>query len=198
VESIVLLTAPGILFALCVSHELIVVLMGQKWAGVAPIFAILALGGLYQPINNSTGWLFMSQNRTREMRNWGLISSASFVISFIVGLPWGPVGVAACYIAVGALQCPALWWLTTRSGPVSLSHMLAALAPYGVAAAVTGGAIFGLQLVMPQTPLLLLLAAPAYAIFIAVLALFPASRAALGDFLRQGLSMLAPLKARFA
>ena len=136
-ETICMLTYPGVAFALVSSHDLINVVLGPKWDGVAPIFSVLAIGAFFAPISNSTGWLFITQDRTAEMRNWGVLSSLLFVMSFIVGLHWGVLGVASCYIAVGALQGPMVWWAATRRGPVDLRSLLGGLAPYGVALMVT-------------------------------------------------------------
>ena len=102
VEIMMILTYPGILFGIITSHTLITTVMGERWAGVAPIFAVLGLGALYQPVSFSTGWLFTSQGRAREMRNCGIVSSSFFVASFAIGLHWGPLGVAIAYIIAGA------------------------------------------------------------------------------------------------
>src|SRR4029077_8814318 len=64
--------------------------------GKAPGF-----GASFVPIGNSTGWLFITQDRTREMRDLLV-----FMISFVVGLLWGALGVAISYIAFGVLQGP--------------------------------------------------------------------------------------------
>jgi len=86
IEVILLLTYPGVVFAVCTSHQLIVTVLGDRWSGAVPIFAVLGVGALFAPIGNSTGWLFITQERTREMRNWGTLSSLLFTVSFVVGL----------------------------------------------------------------------------------------------------------------
>lgn len=136
-ETIILLTYPSIAVTGVGSKLVIYTVLGSKWHAVAPIFQVLAIGALFAPVSNSTGWLFTTQNRTREMRNFGLFSSLAFVGSFIVGLPWGIQGVANAYIATGCVQGPLIWYAATRKGPVSFGTLLRALSPYAFSIAIT-------------------------------------------------------------
>ena len=185
-EKILLLTYPGVVFAVCASHQLIVTVLGDRWSGVAPIFAVLGVGALFAPIGNSTGWLFITQERTREMRNWGTLSSLLFSVSFVVGLPWGAFGVAVSYVAVGTFQGPLIWWVATRRGPVTLPQLLAALYPCAMAAATTALAEVVLGRILPVgLPSLALLFIIAYSTFLSVLACLPRGRALLRDVAMQ-------------
>ncbi len=186
-ETVLLLTYPGMAFALVSSDLLIPTVLGPQWAGVSPIFSILALGGFFAPVSNSAGWLFVTQGRTREMRDWGFVSSAMFVLSFVAGLRWGAIGVAACYIGVGAvIQGPMIWWASTRRGPVGLSSLLASLAPCLVALLVTLATERGLQAALPADALsLAILAAAAYPSFVAGLLATGSGRRALRAVQRQ-------------
>ena len=185
-EVILLLTYPGTVVALVASHMLVVTMLGPQWAGAAPIFQILAIGPFFAPISNSTSWLFMTQNRTREMRNYGLASSIAFVLSFIIGLPWGVVGVAACYIGAGVIQGPIIWFAATRKGQVSFSDLIKALTPYLVALAITIPLIWLMSLRLPAG--LVSLAAmivAAYGVFALAMLLTRPGRMALADVVGQ-------------
>ena len=187
IEIIMALTYPGVIFAVCASRQLIAVALGPRWLDVSPIFAVLGLGALLAPIGYSTGWLFITQDRTREMRNWGMISSASYVASFVIGLPWGPLGVAACYTAVGVVQAPFLWRLATRCGPVGFWHLVGAVLPCLAAAGAAALADLALQrLLAPGLVTLAILLAAAYATFVAALACAPRGRRILSDSLAEG------------
>ena len=194
-ETVLLLTYPGVIFAVIWSEKLIVTVLGARWIEAAPIFAILGIGGLFAPISSSTGWLFITQNRTREMRNCGALSSAAFVLSFIVGLPWGVIGVAGCYIAVGAVQGPLVWWAATRHGPVSFGRLMRALYPYALAGVVTAIAEYGLrQMAIAPIPGLILGLAAAYVVFVAVLLVTPGGRQAFRDVRNQMASLTSRLR----
>lgn len=196
-EAICLLTFPGVVFAMVSSKLLIDTVLGSRWDGVAPIFSVLAIGAFFAPISNSTGWLFITQDRTREMRNWGVVSSAMFVLSFILGLRWGAQGVANSYVAVGALQGPLIWWAVTRRGPLSFVQLLSGLFPHGVALAVTIVGQIALQRVLPYKPwALIALGAAAYPVFVLGLGTTVGGRQAIRDVAHQARDLLGRLKLR--
>ena len=118
-ESLLLITIP-LMAVVYVTRDLCVeVLLGPQFRDSVPIFAWLGVAACFQPFMSTLGWLLISQGRTREMFQWSIFASAVSVISFLAGLPWGPVGVAACYVvASGLIHLPTLVYWTTRSGPV--------------------------------------------------------------------------------
>ena len=176
-ETILILTYPGVVFAIVWSHELIETVLGSRWVGVAPIFAVLGVGALLGAIGNSTGWLFITQERTRELRNQGIVSAIWFTASFVVGLPWGPLGVATSYIAAGCIQGPVVWWRAMRRGPVRVADLLKALYPCALGAVAAAFLEIGLKRVVPSSPMtLILMFVTAYAAFIGALVALPRGR----------------------
>lgn len=102
--------------------------LGDHWTGSVAIFQWLAVGLLLKPLLNTTGWLFISQGRTREMLNWGVMGSVIAGISFVVGLPWGALGVAISYTLTDLfVRAPILLRLAGHTGPVSTRDMLSCL-----------------------------------------------------------------------
>ncbi|RCS22209.1 lipopolysaccharide biosynthesis protein [Phyllobacterium salinisoli] len=119
------ITIPGIAALTLTSGQVVGILFGERWLPVAPIFAWLGIAGLIQPVSSTTGWIFICQGRTKTMFRWGLYSSLTTVLSFIVGLQWGAVGVAAAYAISGyVLRVPVLAVLVKRVGPVSATDFL--------------------------------------------------------------------------
>ncbi|MFC3215667.1 lipopolysaccharide biosynthesis protein [Novosphingobium panipatense] len=186
-ETVILLTYPSILVTGVASQLVIYTVLGAKWYAVAPIFQVLAIGALFAPVSNSTGWLFTTQNRTREMRNYGLLSSLAFVASFVVGLPWGIQGVANAYIATGCVQGPLLWYAATRRGPITFNALLRALIPYALGAIVTSGTVWlsARYLAASWTNVVLLLAI-GHLVFWVTVAATPRGRATLNTLLDEG------------
>lgn len=169
-ELVIILTFPVSLFALITRKQLILTLLGPRWVAVAPIFGILAVGALFAAISGSTMWLLVSQGRSREIRNYSLVSAIGFVLGIICGLPWGPVGVAAGYIAVGLIQGPAVWSLVTRAGPVDRLAFWSALIPHTLACLPVVGAILLLQQFLPTGwASLLFMFLASYAVFLLAL-----------------------------
>jgi len=168
------------------ARPLVETVLGARWSGVAPIFAVLALATLFQPISGTMGWLFITQNRTRELRNWSLFSSTLIVASFVVGLRWGPVGVACGYVAMSAALTPPMWWYCTRVGPLSLRELLLGLAPYAVATIVSIGAeALLMQTIHSRGVALGVGALLAYPVFALALAPMRRGREAMSDAIAQ-------------
>lgn len=131
------ITVPGIAALTIAAEPVVSILFGARWLPVAPIFAWLGIAGLMQPVSSTTGWIFICQGKTRTMFRWGIYSALTTVLSFVVGLKWGAVGVAAAYAISGyVLRLPVLAVLMQRVGPVSSIDFLMVQALLIVAAAV--------------------------------------------------------------
>jgi PST family polysaccharide transporter len=129
------------------SSELVLeVFLGADWIAAAPIASAFGLLLFTQPIGNATGWLFISQGRTRQMFQWGLVGSSLSAASFFGGIPWGPEGVAISYAVSGVLvRLPAVGWWVTRSGPVSIRDLVGIVAPFAPAAVSSSFVLWGLR-----------------------------------------------------
>lgn len=191
-EAVLLLTYPGLIFALVTNKQLILLLLGPKWAGISPIFAVLVLDAFVAPIGGSMGWLFVSQGRTREMRNWGIASSLLFVACFAVGLHWGPTGVAGGYVTAGIIEICVLWRVARRTGPLQGQSFLALIHPYLISGAVTLGLLYALTTALtPGWTTLILSALAAHILFIVTMAALPQGRRCLRDVWAQLRRLLA-------
>lgn len=181
-EALLLLLYPGLIFMLLNSHTLVNVALGPRWAGVAPIFQWLGLDAFIAPLSYSMGWLFVSQGRTTELRDWSVPTSVLFVCAFAVGLRWGPEGIAAGYAAASFGEISYLWRVATRSGPLRGRDFWASLAPFLFCIATTCAVLAGVTTMLPGTVARLFVSlALAYATFTASLALFPRGRALLSE-----------------
>ncbi|MBD1906878.1 lipopolysaccharide biosynthesis protein [Trichocoleus sp. FACHB-6] len=131
VEKLLMLTMPIMVFMIATSDWLVQLLLGSQWGETSRIFALLGIAGLIQPLANSTGWLFMSQDRAHDMFKWGFIGGTTAIVSFVAGLPWGAAGVAASYSLVWICVCmPLLFWFVGRTGPVRTIDFYRVLAPF--------------------------------------------------------------------
>jgi O-antigen/teichoic acid export membrane protein len=108
----------GLLFAL--SRQLTLVVLGPKWEHAAVIFAGFTIAALCMPPATASTWLFASQGRGKDWLVTSSLMSGVALTSFIVGLPFGPAGVAIVYSAAGLLVgLPLLYHLAGRQGPVT-------------------------------------------------------------------------------
>lgn len=92
-----LLTAPLMFGLWSVRAPFIESLLGSGWSEAATIIGWLAPVGYLQSMVSTTGSLLAATGRTDILRNLGLANSAIFVISFVLGLWGGAVGVAQAY-----------------------------------------------------------------------------------------------------
>jgi len=192
---------PGLLTAVVFSASFVRILLGPGWSEVAPIFAWLGLATLHQVLTNTLGWLMVSQGRARPLVVLGAYSCVTTVAAFIVGLPYGALGVAAAYVITDyVLRLPVAWWIATRNGPVSLADLLRAALPHVLAAAVTGAALLGVARLMPAPGVveLALLTVAAYAVYLGLLLLFPGKRALAGIVRDKGVAFLKRRRMRLA
>jgi len=107
-------------FLFALAHPITLVMLGQKWAQASTIFAGFTFLALYFPLANVTNWLLTSQGRGKDLFLQTSIAAVLTALSFVVGLPFGPVGVAMSFSLSGLLiRLPILYFNVGRKGPVS-------------------------------------------------------------------------------
>jgi O-antigen/teichoic acid export membrane protein len=130
-----LLSMPLVALMIGASDWIIGVVLAPEWAGVSVLFALLGVAGLLEPISSTTGWLFVADGRTGEQFRWGFISTGLTVAAIMVGMFWGPVGVAASYGISGLLiRTPLLFWYVGRGGHVRAADLYRCTAPFAITA----------------------------------------------------------------
>jgi O-antigen/teichoic acid export membrane protein len=177
-------TMPAVMFLIVMSAEVIRVALGPQWSPAGQIFALLGIAALTQPVTTSTGWLYVSQGRGRDMFVWGVVASTITAFGIVLGLPWGASGVAACYTLSNVVMIPLLCWFVGRKGPVQARDIYrATAAPAGVSLCVLAGLLIVRPLITNLGPFLRLACGltAAGAIMAVALPTLPAGRQAWGD-----------------
>ena len=109
---------------LALARPITLVLLGPKWEQAAVIFAGFTVAAFCVPLANASAWLFISQGRGREMFVTQLINACAVVVSFVVGLPFGPVGVAMAFSVSNLLvRIPIYYFNAGRRGPVRTADL---------------------------------------------------------------------------
>jgi O-antigen/teichoic acid export membrane protein len=123
-EAIALTTFFSGALTLALARPLTLVLLGPKWEQAAAIFAGFTIAALCIPLANASVWLFTSQGRGRDMLLSQSINSCAIFVSYIIGLPFGPVGVAVTFSIFGPLiRIPVAFFLAGRRGPVKTADL---------------------------------------------------------------------------
>jgi PST family polysaccharide transporter len=161
---------------------------GEKWLFTVPLFQWLGVSLLVKPISYSCGWLFVSQGRTQELWRWGILASVLAVGSFIAGLPWGAVGVAASYGLLDLfVRAPILFWWIGRSGPVKTSDLMRLAVPAWICAAAVALSLVGLRKLLgatfPSYFGLPIAAVLSLAVAVALMLAMPSTRGSLSDIM---------------
>jgi O-antigen/teichoic acid export membrane protein len=184
-EKVTLVTMPGIALMVATADWVVLVVLGPQWVEAGRIFALLGVAALLQPVTNTTGWLFITQGRTREMFRWAPIGAGLVVAAIVAGLPWGAAGVATAYSVVWVLlMTPLLFWYVGRRGHVRTRDIYAALAPALFASVGGFAAVMAYRRwAAPSVPFegLVISCLIMAAVTLALLALLPAGRRALRD-----------------
>jgi PST family polysaccharide transporter len=174
-----LIGTPGIVFVLVMSKPLMLILLGPRWNGIAPVISWLCLGCLASPFYSSCFWLFLSQGRTGQLLTYATMTSIISVAGFVCGLPWGPTGVAAgAGLSFLLLSTPLTCWGATRVGPVSSKDLVTSVLPLIVALLSTTVALASLSTFAPFDGDILLVPAMAvaYGVFFMVMLALPRGR----------------------
>jgi PST family polysaccharide transporter len=159
--------------------------LGEQWLGAAPIFSWLAVATLGQLVTGPLSMIFVSQDRAREGMISSVVSSLFASLAFVVGLPWGAVGVAVAFAISELIRAPALLWYATRVGPVSMRDSASALLPFLLTTVLASAAVYWYKESLdPNGSFLLFVAAAgaiAYILLFVCLLLNRTSRAFLGE-----------------
>lgn len=152
--SMPLVSALGVL-----SSEVVQLILGTEWLEAGPIFTILALAAVCQPIGSTVGWIFISSGQTRRMFAWNCVAVPLILLSFLAGLPWGARGVASGYAVCNILLIVPELSFALKHSPISLRDVLAVLCrPLTLSLAVTFSMIIARAAVIESGPAWIFLA----------------------------------------
>jgi len=113
------LTLPITIFSAVFAQDIVLTALGQKWAESAIIFQMLAPAALFYGLVNPLVWvLFASERHVRSLKI-ALVLAVLVPAGCLIGLPYGPQGVAAGYSAAMVLWLvPHVVWCL-RGTPIS-------------------------------------------------------------------------------
>jgi len=158
------LTVPAFVGLAVVAPDLVGTVLGSQWHGVTRILQVLAWVGILQAVTWETQGVLTALGRAGTIFRYALVSSTLTVAAFAIGVTQGVVAVAVAYAAVTTLLSPVYLTLGLRATGLSLRRFAGALAGVAAAAAVMGGVVLALRLLVldgigPWARLVLLTAA---------------------------------------
>ncbi len=143
------ITIPMMCGLMAVAEPFILALFGPQWEEVIPVLQILCFTGVKQPVGSTTGWLYQSQGRTDWMFRWNIVVSTVTLLSFIIGVQWGVIGVATAY----SVRSYVVWYhgisIPGRLIDMSFGDFLRNLSGIFGCAVVMAGSVYALGLALP-------------------------------------------------
>ena len=97
------MTIPITIVCAVFASDIVFVLLGPKWKGAATIFRLLAPTIMIFAMINPLSWLLFSIGMVGRSLRVALVLAPLVIAGYLVGLPYGPNGVAFGYSAVMAL-----------------------------------------------------------------------------------------------
>jgi PST family polysaccharide transporter len=147
-ERLAMVTMPGAALVAVTGDYVCSILFGPHWLTAAPIVTCFGVAAISQPVIIASGLLYVPQGRPKELFRASLIDSAMCIISFFIGLPWGAIGVATSFAAIGlAVRLPVSFWLSTRVGPVRYGELCATVYPALIASVAVAAVVGALHMV---------------------------------------------------
>ncbi|HVO63567.1 MAG TPA: lipopolysaccharide biosynthesis protein [Terriglobales bacterium] len=118
------MTIPITTACMIFAHDLTLVLLGPKWRSSADIVRLLAPTILVLAIINPLGWLMTSVGLVGRNLKVSLVFAPLISAGYVLGLPYGPKGVALGFSAAMVLCAVPLAAYCVRGTPVSLRDMI--------------------------------------------------------------------------
>lgn len=94
VNLIIWISAPLFGYLFVAARPIIILTLGYRWRGAAPVFQMLAIFALGQLLLDSILWLFIGRGESHRLFKLLLTISPIIVASYMLGLPFGIKGVA--------------------------------------------------------------------------------------------------------
>jgi O-antigen/teichoic acid export membrane protein len=185
------MTVPLTIACVGFADDIVAVLLGPKWKSAVVIFRLLAPTILIFAVINPLGWLLYSLGMVRRSLSIALVFAPTLIGGYIMGLRFGPKGIASAYSAVLILWVvPFIAWCV-RGTVISFGDILLTVSrPLG-SAILAGALAMALRLfwvqALPPWPRLLLEGSALLVIFFGLL-LFAAGQKTLYLDLFRGLT----------
>lgn len=140
------LTVPITVACALFGRDLISVVLGPKWTEAVPIFRLLAPTILMFAMMNPFSWLLFSLGWVNRSLKIALVIAPLAITAYLIGLPYGPKGVALAYsTAMGIWLIPHILWCI-RGTNISFLDILNVVKRPVLSAGVGAVLAFGAQL----------------------------------------------------
>ena len=132
------------------AEDIILIFLGPKWKDAVVTFRLLVPTVLVFALINPTGWLLFSIGRVGRSLKIALVIAPLVISGYVIGLPYGPNGVAFGFSAMMILWVvPHIAWCINGT-MISGRDVLEAVSRPFLSGILAAAFVFGLQLVSGQ------------------------------------------------
>ena len=146
------LAMPFYLGLAATAEPLVLTMLGAKWAEAIPVVRLLALAMpfmtllvLYAPACDACGRPGIGVGN-------GAAGAAILAAGFLIGVRWGPVGLASAWIVAYPAYLAIASWRALPVIGARAADVARAIAPSALAAIATAGAVLALARTLPPLP----------------------------------------------
>ena len=133
------------------ADDIVLVFLGLKWKPAGIIFRLLAPTILVFAVANPLSWLLTSLGLVRRSLKMSLVIAPIMIVSYVIGLPYGPKGVAFAYSAVMILWIiPVIVWSVHGTG-ISVRDVLLTAGRPSVSSIVAAALAFTVRLLYAKS-----------------------------------------------
>jgi O-antigen/teichoic acid export membrane protein len=123
-----------------IGKDVILLVLGPGWATAGRIFKFFGPGVGIMLIYNTHGWLHLSIGTAHRWFRWVVVEFAVTFLLFLVGIHWGPEGIAGAWtLSFWILTIPAFWYAGKPIG-LGVAPVITEVWRFILAALVAGGA----------------------------------------------------------
>lgn len=115
---------PIVVYFAVFSHEIIFIVLGEKWITASSIFKLLAIAAFIQPVASTQGLLLITTGKAKKYFYLGIINSTLVVAGFCIGINWGTTGIAISYAIVTYVLFIPLLIYSLKNSPLSVLQFL--------------------------------------------------------------------------
>jgi PST family polysaccharide transporter len=182
-------TLPTTIACALFADDLVFCLLGPRWKDAAAIVRLLAPTIVIFAIINPLGWLTYSLGLVARCLKIALVFAPTIIVGCVIGLPFGPKGVAFAYSVVMTLWVfPFILWCV-HGTPISFRDILRAVSQPLASGVLAGALAFGVVLICGQyfspLPRLLLACSVIYVTFFGMLLFAAGQKSLYLDLLRE-------------
>ncbi|MHA6964802.1 lipopolysaccharide biosynthesis protein [Zobellella denitrificans] len=123
--------------------------LGSGWDGAVPIFRMLAVFSLVEPIAGFLAVSLVAIGNAKALLRWKAITLSILIVSIGIGSIWGAVGIVAAYALSGVfIRLPGFLFYASRYLPITFGEFIKVLIPSVVCAVSTVATMYGLRQVI--------------------------------------------------